>query len=187
MMEVESNLGGTKANYFVTRHFTVELTRNGPTLHHNKVTVDLVNNMPYVYHPGDFYRAYVRLYVGNTASSTRDNLRPVKYPNPDPPAGTRLLDGWLPDVRGYGGHAQAVFEYDTPWPVADKGQDQIYWQKQPGTVSDTVDLTWNDGNGHVYTVSGDLGQDRVITLRPTGVTLTAGQPAQATLPSLSLG
>ena len=164
----------------------MELTRNGPTLHH-KVTVDLVNNMPYVYHPGEYYRAYVRLYVGNTASSTSDNLRPVKYPNPAPLAGTRLLDGWLPDVRGYGGHAQAVFEYDTPWPVRNNGQDQIYWQKQPGTVSDTVDLTWNDGNGHVYTVSGDLRQDRVITLRPTGVTLTAGQPAQATLPSLSLG
>jgi hypothetical protein len=48
-------------------------------------------------------------------------------------------------------------------------------------------VTWNDGNSHTYTVSGDLGQDRVITLRLTGVTLTAGQPAQATLPSLSLG
>jgi Protein of unknown function (DUF4012) len=188
MMEVESNLGGTKANYFVARHFTVELTRNGATLHH-KVTANVVNNMPHSYVPGygDFYRAYVGLYVADTASSTSHNLRAVKYPDPAPPAGTRLLDGWLPDVRGYGGHGQAVFEYDTPWPVHNNGQDQIYWQKQPGTVSDTVDVTWNDGNGHVYTVSGDLGQDRVITLTPGGVTLTPGQPAQAQLPSLSLG
>jgi hypothetical protein len=186
VMEVESNLGGTKANYFVTRHFTVELTRNGPTLHH-KVTVDLVNNMPHVNQFGEYYRAYVRLYVGDAASSTSDNLRPVKYANPAPPAGTRLLDGWLPDVRGYGGHGQAVFEYDTPWPERDKGQDQIYWQKQPGTINDRIDVTWNDGNGHTYTVNGDLAQDRVITLTPTGVTLTPGQPAQAQLPSLSLG
>jgi hypothetical protein len=125
VMEVESNLGGAKANYFVTRHFTVELTRNGPTLHH-KVTVDLVNNMPYLYHPGEYYRAYVRLYVGDTASSTRDNLRPVKYPNPAPPEGTQMLDGWLPDIRGYGGQGQAVFEYDTPWHADGRGEDQIY-------------------------------------------------------------
>lgn len=189
MMEVESNLGGTKANYFVTRHFSVELTRHGRILHH-KVTADLVNNMPRFYGPGfsnDFYRAYVSLYVAGTPSSTSDNLSPAKYPNPAPPAGTQLLAGWLPEVPGYGGHAQAVFEYDTPWPVADKGQANIYWQKQPGTLNDKVDVTWNDGDGHVYRVSGDLGQDRVITLTPSGVTLTPGQPAQAQLPSLSLG
>lgn len=34
VMEVESNLGATKANYFLTRHFTVELTRKGSLLHH---------------------------------------------------------------------------------------------------------------------------------------------------------
>lgn len=186
LMEVESNLGATKANYFATRHFTVELTRNGATLHH-KVTVDLVNNMPYQYHPREFYRGYLRLYVGNTASSTKDNLRPVQYPNPDPPPGLRVLDGWLPEIPGYGGHAQAVFEYDTPWQARDKGRDQIYWQKQPGTLSDKVDVTWNDGSGHTFTVSGDLGQDRIITLTTTGVSLTPGQPARAQLPSLSLG
>lgn len=185
VMEVESNLGGTKANYFVTRRFNVELSRNGPLLHH-KVTVDLVNNMPYVYRPNEYYRAYVRLYAGDRASSISNNLRPAQYPNPDPPAGTRLLDGWL-NVPGYGGHAQAVFEYDAPWPEREKGQARIYWQKQPGTLSDKIDVTWNDGNGHTYTVSGDLGQDRVIALTPTGVTLTPGRPAQASLPSLSLG
>jgi Protein of unknown function (DUF4012) len=186
MMEVESNLGGTKANYFVTRHYAVELTHNGRFLHY-KVTVDLVNEMPKVPNFAVYYHAYVRLYVGSTSSSTSDNLKAVKYPNPAPPAGTRMIDGWLPAIQGYGGHGQAVFEYDTPWQVDDSGQVTIYWQKQPGTVIDKVDVSWNDGSGHTYKVSGDLGQDRVITLTATGVILTPGQPAKAKLPSLSLG
>jgi hypothetical protein len=185
MLEVESNYFGDKANYFLTRHYTVTLTRIGANLHH-KVTIDLVNAMPNGLTERTAYRVDVRLYVGNNASSTSDNLRSVKYPNPPAPLGTQLLDGWLPDVSCCGGTGQAVFEYDTAWPRI-QGSDQIYWQKQPGTVSDKIDLTWNDGNGNTFKVSGDLGQDQVITLSPTGVSLTAGQPAQAKLPSLSLG
>jgi hypothetical protein len=186
MMEVESNYYGDKANYYLTRHYTVELTRHGATLHH-KVTVDLVNAMPSGVSPRTAYRVNIRLYVGDTTSSGSDNLRPVKYSNPAPPEGTHLMDGWLPDIACCGGRGQAVFEYDSPWPASDRGSHQVYWQKQPGTVNDKIDVTWTDENGHTFKVSGDLGQDRVITLSPNGVTLTAGQPAQATLPSLSLG
>lgn len=186
MMEVESNLGATKANYFITRTFTVELTRTGATLHH-KVTVNLVDNMPFEYRPQEYYSAYVRLYVGDTASSTSDNLRPVKYPNPTPPAGMLLIDGWVPLFHGYGHSAQAVFDFDTPWQADGRGEDKIYWQKQPGTVNDKVEIIWHDGSGHTYTVSGDLAQDRVIKFSPRGVSIAPGQPAQATLPSLSLG
>jgi Protein of unknown function (DUF4012) len=185
MMEVESNLGGTKANYFVTRHYTVELTRNGGTLHH-KVTVDIYDNMPYSYVPTEYYRAYIRLYISDKASSGSVNLVPPKYPNPPPPAGTRMLDGWM-NIHGYGHDRLVVFEWDTPWQANGRGQEQIYWQKQPGTNPDKVDITWNDGNGHIYKVSGDLGQDRVITLAPTAVTLLQGQIGTAQLPSLSLG
>jgi hypothetical protein len=186
MVEVESNFGANKVNYFVTRHYTVVLTRKGATLHH-KLTVDIVNKTPYLYHPNEYYRPYVRLYVGDPASARLNNLRPPKYPSPAPPVGSRLLDGWLSTIRGYGGQGQAIFEYDTPWQADNTGQDQIFWQKQPGTLNDKVDVTWNDGSGHIYKVSGDLSQDRVITLTPSGVTLTPGQPAQAQLPSLSLG
>ncbi len=186
MMEVESNLGGTKANYWLTRHFTVELTRNGATLHH-KVTIDLQDNMPFSFRPDEYYSAYLRLYVSDTASSGRDNLRAVKYANPAPPAGTRMIDGWVPLFHGYGHSAQAVFEYDTPWKPDGRGVGRMYWQKQPGTVTDAVVVKWNDGAGHTYTTSGDLGQDRVITFSTSGVSLIPGRPAQATLPSLSLG
>jgi cell division protein FtsB len=184
MMEVEANVGGTKANYYVTRQYKVELTRIGNTLHH-KVTVDLVNSMPYVYKPNDFYRVYMSLFAGSNASSGSNNLTPLLSPMSSP-ANTRILQGWA-TLPGYGNRLQAVFEYDTPWQPSRNGREKIYWQKQPGTLVDKVDVFWNDGAGHVYHVSGDLGQDRVITVGPTGVTLTPGQQAQAQLPSLSLG
>jgi hypothetical protein len=186
MMEVESNLGATKANYYIIRHFTVELTRSGANLHH-KVTVDILDNMPYSYRPNDFYQAYLRLYISEPVSSTSNSLRAVRYPNPAPPAGLRLLDGWIPTFHGYGHSAQAVFEYDTPWRANGRGEEQIYCQKQPGTLSDKIDVVWHDGSGHTYTVSSDLSQDRVIRISARGATINPGQPAQATLPSLSLG
>jgi hypothetical protein len=184
--EVEANLGGTKANYFIVRHFTVELTHGASVLHH-KVIIDLTDNMPFGYRPGEYYSAYLRLYVSNTVSSPADNLRPVKYPNPAPPPGTAMIDGWVPLFHGYGHSAQAVFTYDTPWIADGRGEAQIYLQKQPGTLNDGISVKWNDGNGHIYTVNGDLGQDRVIRFSSRGVSLGVGQPAQAKLPSLSLG
>jgi len=186
MMEVENNLGPTKANYFIVRKFSVELTRNGATLHH-KVTVDITNNMPYEYRPQEYYRAYLGLYVNAAAWAGSHDLRRVRYQSPAPPAGTVLIDGWLPSFHGYGHSAHAVFEYDTHWSADARGEGKIYWQKQPGTLDDKIDIIWHDGGGHTYTTSGDLGQDRVITLSMLGVTITPGQAGQANLPSLSLG
>jgi hypothetical protein len=186
MMEVESNYGGGKANYALQRHYTVSLTRNGGVLHH-VVTVNYTNEMPPTAADIVGYRAVVRLYAAFNASSINSSLRPVRYQSPDPPASTRFAEGWLPNIHCCGGQAQAVFEYDTLWSNRDRGVHQIFWQKQPGTASDRLDVIWSDGNGHTYTIGGDLGQDRVINLTPTGVTLAAGQAAAATLPSLSLG
>jgi hypothetical protein len=186
MMEVEANYWGNKTNYFLTRHYTVALTKTGNTLHH-VVTVDLVN--PTVCRSEDrtSYRADFRLFVADTASAVSNNLRPVRYANPAPPAGTRAADGWVPDIYCGGGRGQASFTYDTPWAPTARGVDQIYFQKQPGTVSDPIAITWNNGAGQSYRTGGTLDQDRIINLSVTGVSLTAGQPAQATLPSLSLG
>jgi hypothetical protein len=179
MFEVEDNFG-SKANYYLTRRYGVTLTREGGTLHH-RVTVDFINNTPYGSYARTYYHANVRLYLSEGGGHMATNLIPLRYSNPPPPSGTRLLDGWL-WVQCCGSHAQVAFEYDTPWPVAEKGSYQIYWQKQPGTLNDPVAVSWNG-----KTVTGDLGQDRVITLTRNGVTLSAGQQAQATLPSLDLG
>ena len=185
MMEVESNYNGTKSNYFLGRHYTVVLTRSGTTLHHT-VTIDLTNNEPFGDEQRTTYKADVRLYIPNGAFAVSNNLRAVIYPNPAAPANTQVLDGWV-SVACCGGQSRATFQYDTKWVANNRGSDDIYWQKQPGTVNDKVDVIWNDGNGHTFTASGDLSQDRVITLTPSGIDLGPGQPAQATLPSLSLG
>jgi hypothetical protein len=179
MFEVESNYG-SKANYYLTRRYGVTLKREGGTLHHT-VTVDLVNNTPYGSYERTYYHADVRLYVSEAAGYMASNLTPVKFANPGAPPGTKLLDGWVL-VPCCGSHVQVAFQYDTPWTGTDKAPYQIYWQKQPGTVNDTLVVTWNG-----KTVTGDLGQDRVITLTSSGVSLIAGQPAQATLPSLNMG
>jgi hypothetical protein len=185
MMETEDNLGGTKANYFMDRHYKIELTRNGGTLHH-KMSVQVWDNMPYSYRPNEFYRAYVRLYVSDKATGLSNDLTRPYYKNPPPPAGTLMSDGWF-TIHGYGHDRVTVFEWDTPWQPNGRGQQQIYWQKQPGTLVDNVDIIWNDGNGHQHRVSGNLAQDRVITLAPTGVTFLPGQLGTAQLPSLGLG
>jgi len=164
----------------------VELTRTGNYLHH-RVTIDITDNMPYSYRPREYYSAYIRLYVSDNAINTGVNLRPAKYPNPAPPAGTRMIDGWVPTFHGYGHTAEAVISYDTPWIADGRGEGSIYWQKQPGTNADTVTVVWHDGSGHTYTVNGEVGQDRVISFSSRGVSIDAGQAAQAKLLSLSLG
>lgn len=186
MMEVESNYNGDKTNYFLARQYSVVLTRNGGMLHH-QVMVDLVNNEPCGSEAQTSYRVNVRLYIGNNASSVSDNLIPVGTPNPVPPPGTRLLDGWLPDIGCSGGQGSALFAYYTPWPAQDGNHDQIYWQKQPGTFTDSIDVVWNDGSGASSRVSAELGQDRVISLSLAGVMLSVGQPTQASFPSLNVG
>jgi hypothetical protein len=98
----------------------------------------------------------------------------------------KQVEGWM-NMRGYGNTRSMAFDWDTPWQPNGRGEEQIYWQKQPGTSSDKVDVIWNDGNGHTYQTSGDLAQDRVITLTTKGVTLTQGQLGTFQFPSLSLG
>ncbi len=184
MMEVEANLGGTKANYYVSRHYTVELTRIGGVVHH-KVSVDIRDDMPYTYVPNDFYHSYIRMITSGNADSMSTDLS-IPHRQTTPPAGTQQLDGWIL-IHGYGHDRVVTFNWNTPWRPNGRGVEQLYWQKQPGTPSDKVDVVWNDGNGHTYKVSGDLGQDRIITLAPNGVSLVQGQVGTAQLPSLSLG
>lgn len=185
MMEVESNYFGNKANYWMSRHYSIALKRVGSTLHH-LIAVDIVNNEPCGTEVRTLYKGNTRLYVGADATSLAHNLGGVKYSNPAPPQNSQLLDGWL-FVNCGGGHSQGAFEFDTQWPEHCNSPHWIYWQKQPGTASDGLDLTWDNGTGDTYQAHGELGQDLRIRLSPNGVAIEAGHPAQATLPSLALG
>jgi Protein of unknown function (DUF4012) len=186
MMETEANLGGTKANYFVNRSYTLTLSHVGDALHH-VVAVDVTDNMPYSYHPGDYYHGFATLYMPDKSSAGTANLTRGKYPDPSPPATMHMIDGWMTAIPGGGGHIRTVFSYDTPWQADDQGVAHIYWQKQPGTLNDKIQVSWAGPNQTVYTASSQLSSDQVINLGPGGVTVTVGQPAQAKLPSISLG
>jgi hypothetical protein len=186
MMEVEANYWGNKTNYFLTRQYSVLLTRAGSMIHH-VVKVDIVNTTVCGSEDRTSYRADFRLFVPDTATNLSNNLRAVRYANPAPPGGSQAADGWLADVNCGGGRGQATFTYDMPWAPNARGVQEIYWEKQPGTVADTIAITWNSGASRFYTTTSTLDRDRVISLSASGISVLPGQPARATLPSLNLG
>ena len=183
VMEIESNYYGDKANYFVTRHFTLELSRNGNSFHH-KLTVDLFNAMPCNLMDRTSYRVNLRVYVPEAATNVSDNMRRVKYPNPAPPVGLKLVDGWVPDrsqgnsnsgfpeIACGGGRGKVVLQYDTRWSDVAGGVHRVYWQKQPGTNADVVDILWDQSSRHTYLSRGDLSQDLLVLISTAGITLT---------------
>ncbi len=188
MMEVESNFGATKANHFIQRSYDVQLSVvNQQLVHH--MTVTLKNTTPPGLEGGRHYRTYVRLYVpGEATGISTSGLKTDDYPNTDAPAGLRLIDGWTQvnvDWRTGLGVMQLGFQYSTPWHADDKGQHSIYWQKQPGTESDAIHVTWSE-SGHAYSAAGDLGQDRSIVLTSAGVSIAPAEAGSSHLPSLAL-
>jgi hypothetical protein len=184
-MEVEDNYYGDKDNYFISRHYVITLTRDGNVLHQT-VEVDLLNRTPAKITARVEYKAVVRLLVHGGMSTPSDNLRRPIYADPAPPSGFGMIDGWI-YVQCCGSRGSAVLNFNSPWAPDGTARESIYWQKQQGTAGDTVTVIWDDGAGHKFTTNGDLTADRVINLSPTAVTLTAGQPGQAVLPTLSLG
>jgi hypothetical protein len=194
MMETEDNMGGTKVNYYLTRHYTVDLISNGQVLHH-RVAVDLQDNTPSTAFYGGNYYTYVRLYVGDTATKLtmrKDTTEyratiPADYANHDIPAGYKLADGWIFITIGrhHSGHFRLIFEYDTQWTTDASGRHTIYWQKQPGVAGDQIDLAFSI-DGSTFKARTALNQDQLLTLSSNGITIGPGQLATAHLPGLSL-
>lgn len=186
---VESNFGGNKMNYFLTRQYTVVLSRAGNMLHH-RVQIDLsldLGKAPPLYTQKWSYRAYFRLFVPADAANERvSNVKVDDSPYTDVPPGTKVIDGWQelnPSGSGRRGSMQIVYEYDTPWDSS-AAHPTIYWQKQPGTGSDKVTINWNDGS-KPSSVNVSLNTDLVITLGTGTVTVQPGHAAAAQFPKLS--
>ena len=59
----------------------------------------------------------------------------------------------------------------------------IYWQKQAGTLSDKVHVSYQTG-GKTFTADTDLSQDRLLTLTSQGLAVKAGSVPTAHLPIL---
>jgi hypothetical protein len=174
MLETEDNYGGSKADYFVERRYTMALSRTGSQLHH-RVTIDLTDrapaDKPWI---GPHYYAYVRLYVPAAAqglavrSTPSAEYAPVQRParsSQVAPQGSQTVGGWIFVLVGIGlsGHYQVTFEYSTPWAPGPDGVDTVYWQKQPGTVHDAVTVTWDSGS-HRLSTTGRLTGDSLLRL-----------------------
>jgi hypothetical protein len=196
LYETEDNMGGTKANFFLSRQYSVTLTKRGTNLHHT-VVVDLDENpdtrLTGAY-PIDHYNAYLRFYTGDHARNVTltkvspSNIAqiPSAYPDTEVPTGYIVADGWIfitvkPGVAS--SHMQLRFDFDTQWTSDPAGMHRIYWQKQPGTADDPITITWV-ADGKPFHVAGDLAQDRILTLGPKGVAIGNGQEPKAQLPGL---
>jgi hypothetical protein len=183
MMETEDNYGGSKANHFVERQFHLTLSRAGSTLHH-QVVIDLVDRAP----PekaeiGPHYYSYLRLYVPAAASglsirsAASAEYAAVRRPGRQgqvPPPGSQVVGGWIFVLVGGGldGRYEVTFSYDTPWAPGPDQAHTIYWQKQPGTTRDRVELSLSTGS-RTFTASGDLSADRLVKLSDGGVVFTS--------------
>ena len=190
--ETEDNVGGTKGNAFLSRRFTLALSRVGGNLHHT-MTVDFNYQPPAVHgHLLDHYYAYVRFYAKEPVmklnlkktSSEYTALIPAPYPDTGAPTGYKVSDGWIfiDTGPGHSGHMQLTFEYDTPWTTDKTGNHLLVWEKQPGTNQDSAVVSWTNGPA-TYSIKTTLDQDRAISVGPNGITIAPATPSR-TLPSL---
>ena len=192
MLETEDNYGATKTNHYVTRAYTVTLTKTNGGLHH-KIVVDITDSAPPLPN-GSFYSSYLRFYAADRAtnfqlsrvpSAVIGTVPPADQAKFELPAGIKFVHTrfQISPRSGQPGHIVVTIEYDQPWTIDASGNHVIYWQKQPGTLDDSVDITWVDG-GRTRHTSGTLGGDRLITLSASGVKFEPAQTATAQLPAL---
>jgi hypothetical protein len=187
MYEVESNFAASKVGHFVSRTYAMDLSLVNGKLHH-VITVTIKNSEPPWYEGGNIYDCFLRLYIPSAATGMNvPALKQKHFVDATVPAGYREFQGWayipVSSSTGYG--IQVLqFVYDTPWSPG-AGTQTIYWQKQPGTASDRIVITWT-GSGGRHSTSGFLNSDQVIELTSNSVTMASGQAGTATIPSLSL-
>jgi len=185
----EANLGGNKANFFVTRTLAVDLSRAGRSLHHvltENLSLDL-SKAPRGYVVP--YSLYDRLLVPASATGLAvTGLTREDQPSLTPPAGVAVLEGralMTPAGANHTASLRITYAWDTPWSQDASGAHRVYWQKQPGVAQDAVAVTWNAGAGApASTARSDLGTDRLLTLSGATVAVAAGNAAQVTLPRL---
>jgi Protein of unknown function (DUF4012) len=187
----ESNVGGNKANYFLTRRLTLALSRSGGLLHH-ELTEDLTLDLGRA--PAGYevpYSAYFRLLVPGAATGTGvSGIAADGQPYMTMPAGVRLIGGsrvLVPAPATRRADLQVRYTWDTPWTQDPAAAHRVYWQKQPGTAYDAIRVTWSADRRAPAAATSDLGGDRLVTVTAAGaLTVAQGQGAQVALPKLSL-
>jgi Protein of unknown function (DUF4012) len=186
MLEAESNFAGTKANHFLERSYDLTLVNeNGKLKHH--LVINFKNSTPDGYAGGRHYDGYLRFYYsGSATDAVTQNLVKDRYPSDETPSGAKLADGWVyldpkGSKQGYVTY-QVVIDYTTD--LGDPAHaHEIYWQKQAGTLSDKVHISYQAG-GKTFTADTDLGQDRLLSLTVQGLEVKPGNVPAAHLPIL---
>jgi len=183
ILEAEANYGGNKSNHFLDRRYDMTLSVERTNLHH-KIVVSYVDRTPEGYLGGRHYTCYLRFYypVGATAGKmTGLNSLPTDeaVPQFQMLSGTFQITVNLSTGRGTN---VVTIEYDTPAGDMQQGHT-IYWQKQAGTLSDPVAISYVI-NGKTFRTNTDLSQDRVLTLSGEGMAIAAGHTGTAGIPLL---
>jgi hypothetical protein len=184
----ESNFGGNKSNFFLTRTYQLALTRSGSTLHHvltEDLSLDLGPAPPgYVVSYRFFARVLLPIAAGGIQAGGVTRAGQLSM---TPPNGVTLVEGNAvvhPDGPGHTGHLQVTYAWDTPWSQNAAGVHAMYWQKQPGEAQDRVTVTWTE-SGSTATAKTDLFDDRLLQLGPgPRITIAAGDAATVKLPKL---
>jgi hypothetical protein len=180
MLEDESNLAGNKANHFLTRTFTLELTARGDQLDH-ALTVSWHNATPAGYIGASRqYDAFLRLYLPAAAEDERSTGLAQRSAVDEKPAQASLVAGWASVPTGASGSAQVA--WTVPAAHLDSGFT-LYWRKQAGTLADPVQINLHVG-GRMFSVNTTLGQDLVIEVTADGVHVRPGATGSATVPFL---
>jgi len=176
---VNSNVGGTKANYFVQNQMSYTVTsqtRDGLlrgilALNYNHTGKDMA-------WPGGPYKDYVRVLTQNGTNLTGATLA-VNGTTTD-----IFKEMVIDKVQNYNSFetllelnpqesAQLTLYYDLPAPLSINNQNEkynLYWQKQPGTRADQIILRFEppfglkvDGKGQVL-LEESLSTDKIFHL-----------------------
>lgn len=133
----DANLGGRKANWFVTEQIAKEVQSQGGQLT-SKVTINYQNPGVYNTDWNTGYKDVVRVYVpaGSTLLSSSGSVTPVTTAND---LGKTYFTASVLVVPA-GGTATLTFDYTIPSSVVSNGQYSLLMQKEPGTEGIPVDL-----------------------------------------------
>lgn len=156
LQAVEANLGVNKANYFLDRAYSLEITLGVQKISHT-LTLSYKNNSRAGVWPGGDYKNYIRLFVPRGTSFVSASIKnpasgkqDVLDINREEEAGKAVLG--TPFLVPAGESREFSIIWETPTPeLKSKGELLFLWQKQAGTQSDPVWLNISLPDGHNIT------------------------------------
>lgn len=172
VMVVDSNLGGTKDDFYVRRSFWLDMRvqPDGTVVHTLYLHYDGLPAIPGV---TSSFIDWLRIYL--PASVTGVRVQGATLGEREE-FGRRVMEGWVTFLEGQS--ASIVLTYETPRPPGPRaGQIDVLWQKQAGRVADPIQLritlpagwrlaeTSGSRNLNGQVVATSLATDRTFSFR----------------------